>query len=137
MKTILAIASMLCLTGMCLLSAEPAPGTPAHKPTAARYVEVSVENTNQTLQLEPGLDYVIHFVNADTSSAPFSTLFLSETISSYVIQKYPELGVVEMLARPGTKANGFLIAQPQPKQKPVVLQIAINAPAAVQNGPVH
>src|SRR5690242_13528705 len=113
MKTILAIASLWWLHGAALSVAAPAASSPAYEPTEARYLELSVANASQTVQLEAGVDYVIHFVNADTSSAPFATLFLSRPIALYAIQKYPDLGVLEVLPKRGAKGNGFLIVAPQ------------------------
>jgi hypothetical protein len=125
-----------CLLGFSVAGrsvAAPPATAPADQTTEARYLEVSVANPSQSVRLEAGLDYVLHFVNADTSSAPFATLFLSKTIAPYAIQKLPDLGLVELLPKAGLRANGFMIVAPQSPQKPLVLQVEIDRPSARQS----
>ena len=86
------------------------------------------------MRLEAGVDYVLRFVNADASGAPFAALFLSQTIAPHVVQKLPELGVLEVLPKAGLKANGFMIVAPQSPQKPLVLQVKINRPSPRPSG---
>lgn len=128
------ITCLLWLTGVGRSAAVPAGAAPADRPTEARYLEVSVANPSQTVRLEAGVDCVIHFVNADTSSAPFATLFLSKTLGPYVVQKLPDLGVVELLPKAGLQANGFMIVAPQSPQKPLVLQVEISRPSPRPGG---
>jgi hypothetical protein len=134
MRTIPLIACLLGFTGTGRSVAAPAATAPADQTTEARFLEVSVANTSQTVRREAGVDYVIHFVNADTSGAPFATLFLSKPIAPYLIQQFADLGILELLPKAGLRANGFLIVAPQTKQKPLVLQVAINRPAPRQSG---